>query len=31
MADPNWPPNSREFLVRQENKLLVPASFSPLH
>ena len=31
MADPNWPPNSREFLVRQENKLLIPASFSPLH
>lgn len=27
---PNWPPATREFLVRQDVKLLVPASFSPL-
>lgn len=25
-----WPPATREFLVRQENKLLIPAPFSPL-
>ena len=28
--DGHWPPATREFLVRQENKLLVPAAFSPL-
>lgn len=26
----HWPPGTREFLVRQENKLLIPAAFSPL-
>ena len=26
----HWPPPTREFLLRQENKLLVPAAFSPL-
>ncbi|MGI8551821.1 MAG: NIPSNAP family protein [Dehalococcoidia bacterium] len=26
-----WPPKTREFLVSQENKILAPASFSPLH
>ena len=31
MKDPNWPPATREFIVKQENKILVPASFSPLH
>ena len=25
-----WPPKTREFLVSQENKILVPASFSPM-
>jgi hypothetical protein len=25
-----WPPPTREFLERQENKILVPAEFSPL-
>jgi hypothetical protein len=25
-----WPPPTREFLVHQENKILVPAEFSPL-
>ncbi|MDP6548880.1 MAG: NIPSNAP family protein, partial [Dehalococcoidia bacterium] len=25
---PHWPPATREFLVKQENKILVPASFS---
>jgi NIPSNAP len=25
-----WPPNSTEFLLTQENKILLPASFSPL-
>lgn len=24
-----WPPNTREFIVTQENKILQPASFSP--
>jgi hypothetical protein len=28
---PSWPPPTREFLVNQENKILVPASFSPMH
>ena len=28
--NPNWPPPTREFLVRQENKMLIPASFSPM-
>lgn len=27
----HWPPPTREFLVRQENKILVPAAFSPMH
>ncbi len=30
-ANPHWPPPTREFLVRQENKICVPASFSPMH
>ena len=28
--DPHWPAPTREFLVRQENKLLIPAAFSPM-
>jgi NIPSNAP len=28
---PHWPPPTREFLVRQENKMMVPATFSPMH
>ena len=28
--DPHWPPQTREFLVSQENKLLIPAECSPL-
>ena len=28
---PYWPPPTGEFLVKQENKILVPASFSPMH
>ena len=31
VKDPNWPPGAHEFLVHQENKLLVPAPFSPMH
>ena len=31
IKNPNWPPPTREFLVKQENKLMVPASFSPMH
>ncbi len=31
LKNPNWPPSTREFLVSQENKLMVPASFSPMH
>jgi hypothetical protein len=26
-----WPPETREFLLRQENTLVIPAPFSPLH
>jgi hypothetical protein len=26
-----WPPPSRQFLVKQESAIAVPASFSPLH
>jgi hypothetical protein len=31
--DAHWPPtpSTREFLTSQENKLLLPASFSPMH
>ncbi len=28
---PHWPPPTREFLLKQENKMLVPAAFSPMH
>ena len=31
IKNPNWPPPTREFLVKQENKLMVPSSFSPMH
>jgi hypothetical protein len=27
---PKWPPPTREFLVSQSNKILIPASFSPM-
>lgn len=27
---PQWPPRTREFMLSQENKILLPASFSPL-
>ncbi len=27
---PTWPPNTREFLVSQTTKILLPASFSPM-
>ena len=27
----HWPPPTREFLLSQENKMLVPAAFSPMH
>jgi hypothetical protein len=30
-SNPHWPPPTREFLVRQENKICIPASFSPMH
>ncbi len=30
LKDSHWPPPTREFLVRQENKLLIPAAFSPM-
>ena len=26
-----WPPPTRELLLKQENAIVVPASFSPLH
>ena len=25
-----WPPQTREFLVHQQNKILMPATFSPM-
>ena len=28
--DPHWPPKTQEFLVHMENKILIPAAFSPL-
>jgi len=28
---PTWPPPTREFLVSQENKIMVPSDFSPMH
>ena len=28
---PHWPPPTREWLVNQESKILVPSSFSPMH
>ena len=31
VKSPHWPPATREFLVNQENKLMAPASFSPMH
>lgn len=30
MKLPTWPPNTREFLVKQSNKILIPAACSPL-
>ena len=27
----HWPPPTREFLVKQENKIMMPAAFSPMH
>ena len=30
-ATEHWPPPPREFLVKQENKVLIPAAFSPMH
>ena len=29
--NPHWPPPTREFLVKQENKIVVPSSFSTMH
>lgn len=28
---PGWPPQTREFLYKQENMLVIPAACSPLH
>ena len=30
VKDPHWPPSTREFQLSQENKLLIPAAFSPM-
>src|SRR5215510_3075465 len=30
MKLPTWPPKTREFLVSQTNKVLIPATFSPM-
>ena len=29
--DPHWPAPTREFIMRQETKILTPAAFSPMH
>lgn len=29
--DPYWPPTTQQWLIRQENKILLPAACSPLH
>ena len=29
--NPNWPPPTGEFLLSEENKLLEPSAFSPMH
>ena len=31
MESPHWPAQTREFLIKQETKILVPAAFSPMH
>jgi hypothetical protein len=31
VKSPHWPPPTREFLVSQETKILVPTAFSPTH
>ena len=31
MKIPGWPPVTREFMLKQENMLMVPAACSPLH
>ena len=28
--DPHWPPGTGEFMIKSENQLMVPASFSPM-
>ena len=28
---PTWPQRTREFLISQENKIMVPSAFSPMH
>jgi hypothetical protein len=30
MKIPGWPPQTREFMLKQENSLMIPAPFSPL-
>ena len=30
-ASGKWPPKTRQWMLRQETKILIPASFSPLH
>jgi hypothetical protein len=29
-TNPHWPPPTRQYLVKQQTKILVPASFSPM-
>jgi hypothetical protein len=31
IESPHWPPPTRQFLVQQESKILVPADCSPMH
>jgi len=31
MKVPGWPPETKEFMLKQENSLMIPASCSPLH
>lgn len=29
--NPHWPPDTHEFLLKQESKIVVPSAFSPMH
>ena len=31
VAAGDWPPNTSDMMLYQENKILIPSNFSPLH